>query len=402
MTVLEWIFWANAGLVVYGMVGYPIVAWLLGRLVPRPLPTGGGTPPVTCVVAVRDEVEALDARLQNLLSLDYPSDRLDVVVVSDGSFPALVHVAQRWIDRCPERVRLVALATPRGKAVALNEGVRAASREIVVFADVRQRFELKAVRMLVRNFADPAVGAVSGELVLASDEAGVQNGLAFYWRLEKLLRKAEGRRGWMIGCTGAIYAIRRRLFQPLPPETLLDDVLLPIRIALDGYRVVFEAEARAIDRLGAAPQEFARKVRTTAGNLQLLRLCPALANPLRGAVAWRFLSHKIVPRVLTPYSLLVLLLTSFALSHPVYRAALVGQLLMYGLGIVGLLTAPRGGAAVAYPAAFLLLNVAGFVGAARYASGTTNNLWRHGNANAVSASTPQPIPLRAMKGKRQS
>jgi cellulose synthase/poly-beta-1,6-N-acetylglucosamine synthase-like glycosyltransferase len=358
-------------------VGYPAWIWLLGRLRHDPVQARDITPTVTCVLAARNEARAISAKLANLLSLDYPPEFFDIVVVSDGSSDLTAPIVEEWARRLPGRVTLIALPVPRGKACALNAGLAAARGEIILFADARQRFETGALRALVRSFADPRVGAVSGALVLeeaAPTEVGA--GLGFYWRLEKFLRREEARSGSTIGCTGAIYAARRALLDAIPDSTLLDDVLIPVRIVLGGHRVVFEERAHAFDTVvESAGREFSRKVRTIAGNVQLLQLCPALVNPLNGAVAWRFVSHKILPRVLMPYCLCALLVTSAMLTGWIYRVALAAQLVEYAAGVAGLVLGARGGRFFAYPAAFLLLNAAGIVAMTRYLTGSRENLW---------------------------
>ena len=345
---MKWVFWVSALIVAYVYAGYPLVlaAWAplatwrrerAARRRPAP-PPAPVMPPVSIVVAVRDEAAALPGRLENLLALDYPADRREIVVVSDGSTDATPSVAAQYASR----VRSLVLP-PVGKAAALNEGVRAASHDIVVFADARQRFAPGAVRRLVARFADPVVGAVSGELVIdaerdpSSAASPVGEGVGLYWRYEKWIRRRESDVGSVVGATGAIYAVRRALWQPLPPETLLDDVLAPMRIALCGHRVVYEPGAIAFDT--ASPDtatERRRKVRTLAGNYQLVRLEPRLLWPGANPLFVQFVSHKI-GRLVVPYALVALLVSSMALASagPVYSVALVVQVTFYVLALHG-------------------------------------------------------------------
>jgi cellulose synthase/poly-beta-1,6-N-acetylglucosamine synthase-like glycosyltransferase len=210
MDLLECAFWISATFVSYGTIGYPLLMWVLARLAPHPIRTGSALPSVTCVLAARDESSVIGTKLGNLLSLDYPPERLDIVVVSDGSVDRTVPAVRDWIDRAPGRIRLVEVPVPQGKAHALNLGVAQARGDIVLFADARQRVDRRALRALAQNFADPRVGAVSGELVLEEQTpADPRRALASYWQFEKFLRRAESRSGTVVGCTGAIYAIRR-------------------------------------------------------------------------------------------------------------------------------------------------------------------------------------------------
>ncbi len=328
---MRWVFWISAIVAAYVYVGYPLVlaAWapLAARRRERaasrrpPPASAPPTPPVSIVVAVHNEAAALPARLDNLLSLDYPADQREIVVVSDGSTDATPSVLASYVQ-----VRALCLP-PLGKAAALNEGVRAATHDLIVFADARQRFAPDALRRLVARFGDPEVGAVSGELVIdaerdapAAAASQVGEGVGLYWRYEKWIRRHESEVGSVVGATGAIYAVRRALWTPLPPGTLLDDVLAPMRIALGGHRVVFEPGALAFDAVSPdAAVERRRKVRTLAGNYQLVRLEPRLLLPWINPLFVQFLSHKI-GRLVVPYALMALLFSSMALSSagPVY------------------------------------------------------------------------------------
>jgi cellulose synthase/poly-beta-1,6-N-acetylglucosamine synthase-like glycosyltransferase len=250
-------------------------------------------------------------------------------------------------------VRTIALP-PVGKAAALNAAVAAARHEVLVFADARQHFATDALRYLVRPFDDPRVGGVSGELMIDADAAPaagagqspVAEGVGLYWRYEKWLRQHESDIGSTLGATGAIWALRRAAWRPLPPRTLLDDVLAPMRAVLDGHRVVFAPEARAYDRSSPdADTERRRKVRTLAGNYQLLRLEPRLLSPFANPVWLQFVSHKL-GRLVVPYALVALLASSAVLAHAgvIYAAALTLQVAFYVLAAHGAIIALTGNA----------------------------------------------------------
>jgi hypothetical protein len=372
---MEIVFWGSVGLAVHALAGYPLLVHLRARLRPRPVRRGPVDLSVSCVIAARNEAAAIGPRLANLLAAEFPADRLEVVVASDGSRDATDDVVTDWSLRTGGRVRLVRTGGGRGKAAALNAGLAAARGDVVVFGDVRQRFAPEAIAALVANFADPEVGAVSGRLDLEPGPAGGR-ALDLYWRFERALRQAESATGSAIGCTGAIYAIRRSLYAPLPEGTLLDDVLVPMRIALGGHRVVFEPRARALDRCtGLRGREFARKVRTVAGNVQLLRLCPALVDVRRGAPAWRFIGHRLLPRVLMRWALAGALASSAVLPGAFFELALGAQVLVYGAGLLGIAVEPRGGRLLRAPAAFTALAAAGLVGTVRYFTTPAARLW---------------------------
>jgi cellulose synthase/poly-beta-1,6-N-acetylglucosamine synthase-like glycosyltransferase len=336
MMVAVALFWVSLALVAYVYLGYPLLLAAWSRLRPRPVERGAGLPTVSLVLAARNERERLGAKLENLFALDYPRELVQIVVSLDGSTDGSESIAARYADR-----RVVVLRSERhcGKAAALNRGVAAATGEIVVFCDARQRLEPGAVRALVADLADPTVGAVSGELVLLdADGREAADGVGLYWRYEKAVRAMESRIHSTVGATGALYAIRRELYRPLPEDVLLDDVMVPMRIVLDGKRTVFEPAARAFDREAPPELEFARKVRTLAGNFQLLALAPELLSPRRTPVFVQFVSHKL-GRLVVPHLLVVLLISNLFLLDGVYVVFLAGQCTWYLLATAGAVAA---------------------------------------------------------------
>jgi cellulose synthase/poly-beta-1,6-N-acetylglucosamine synthase-like glycosyltransferase len=332
------------------------------------------------VVVAYNEAEKIAGRIQNLRALDYPATQLDIVIASDGSTDDTV--ARAGVHVAP-RVAVRAFPCRRGKAAVLNDVVRSARGEIVVLADARQRFEPDAVRALVSNFADPAVGAVSGELTLSAGMTPTGDGVGFYWRYEKFIRRHESRTDSTVGTTGAIYAIRRALFEPIPEDTILDDVLVPLRIVRRGYRVLFDATARAVDRPSAtARQEFVRKARTTAGMFQLFCRERWLLNPFRNRLWFETLSHKGL-RLAAPFLLAVVLACSIGLRNvPLYSLALLGQCAFYGAAIAGWALGSRAPSPesrapmlLSVPYAICLLNWATVVGFIRFTAGRQHATW---------------------------
>jgi poly-beta-1,6-N-acetyl-D-glucosamine synthase len=324
-------FWIALSLLAYVYVGYPLVAWVRAALRAEPLTRIPSEPFVTVIIVAYNEAERIERRILNLLSLDYPRAKLEIVVASDGSTDGTVERATHFES---EGIRVVAFDRRRGKAAVLNDVVPAARGQIVVLGDARQRFESRLLRELVADFGDPVVGAVSGELVIRSraSESGstIGEGASFYWRYEKFIRRSESRIHSTVGATGAVYAIRQKLFEPIPDDTLLDDVLIPMRIISRGYRVLFEPGARAYDLAVASPrQEFVRKVRTIAGTFQLFSRERWLFNPFRNRLWFETLSHKAL-RLLTPLLHAVIVITNVGLmSLPAYRWLLAAQLMFY-------------------------------------------------------------------------
>ncbi len=340
------LFWLSFAAVFYTFIGYPVAVWLFARLLGRRVCKADFLPRVSVVIACHNEAATIEARIKNLIEADYPAPRLEIIIVSDGSTDRTAELARSVSE---DRVRVIEYSERRGKAAALNLGVENARGEIIVFGDARQAFELDAIRKLVANFADPRVGAVSGAYSLNKGaNASVGESVGFYWKYEEWIRKNEGRLNSMVGAAGAIYALRRALWQPVPVGTILDDVYTPMRIALGGHRIVFEEGALARDIwTGTAAREFSRKVRTLTGNYQLVQLMPRLLLPTYG-LFFQFVSHKLM-RLAAPFFLLILLATNLIIATGpagggekiFYSICLAGQAAFYASVIMGGLLAKR-------------------------------------------------------------
>ena len=362
-------FWCATAVVLYTYLGYGAWLWMVGRVHPWPLRRGPCLPFVSVVMVVRDEEKTLARKLQNLGALDYPPDRVEFVVVSDGSQDGTERILSEAAQDA--RLHVLAFAESKGKACRLNDALGVARGEIVLFVDARQEIERDALRLLMEDFAEDTVGCVSGELMLGDAVSGeAEKGMGIYWLVEKKIRQLESASGSVVGATGALYAARRALLVPLPPGTILDDVFLPMHVARQGARVVFDERARAWDcpNLGAE-REFQRKVRTLTGNYQLLQIVPWLLgeeNPLR----FRFISHKLL-RLMVPFALATMLIASLAVPQPIYRVAFFLQLFFYLLSLLTLTGAQNGPLARVGNAALavIVLNTAAVVAFANFLTG---------------------------------
>ncbi len=378
MTMLnvQLLFWVSLGLLVYSHIAYPVLIWAMSRMRPRPVQSTLDLPSLSVVIVAHNEALRIEEKLRNLLSLDYPQHRLEILIGDDGSTDGTADRARAFEGA---GVSVVGHNARRGKAAVLNDLVPRARGEIVVLADARQRFEVDTLRALVAPFGDARVGAVSGELILTdADAPGSNQGVSIYWRYEKLIRWSESQVDSTVGATGAIYAIRRALFEPIPADTILDDVVIPLRIARRGYRVLFEPRARAYDRVAPSSQaELTRKVRTIAGNFQLFVRERWLLNPFRNRLWFQTLSHKGL-RLLAPLLQGTALATNlFLTSSPGYRLLLAAQALFYAtaLGGYALRNTNRKHPVLALPYTVCLFSWATVVGFFRFATGQQRVTW---------------------------
>jgi cellulose synthase/poly-beta-1,6-N-acetylglucosamine synthase-like glycosyltransferase len=369
-------FYVSVGFIAYTYVVYPVFIVVWGTVFPKRVEKRYQTLPLSVVLAVKNEEINIRVRLENLLNQDYPRDLVEVIVVSDGSTDRTVELARQWED---ERVKVVELEVSVGKSGALNHGIDAATNDIVVFADARQRFGENVFAELVAMFADERVGAVSGELVIEPGAGSeVHEGVGMYWKYEKLIRRMESAANSTVGATGSIYAIRKHLYVPLEAHALLDDFLIPMRIVLQGFRVIFVRSARAFDIASStAKQEFARKVRTLAGNFQAVAMEKRLMDPFKNRVFLQFISHKIF-RLLVPYFCVLALVTSALSSSPVLRLLFVLQVVFYAFGTLNRTRFGESkiGALSRVSWTFMVLNAAAVMGLWVFVRGRDRSVWK--------------------------
>jgi glycosyltransferase involved in cell wall biosynthesis len=355
------LFWLSAGLIGYTYAGFPALVLARGRLRPRPHREEPVTPTVSIVIAARNEEASIGRKLDNLAALDYPADRLEVLIASDGSEDGTNALVAA---RAHERLRLVDL--PRGgKAATLNAAVAGARGDVLVFSDANSMFAADAVRRLVAPFADPEVGGVAGDQRYVADggEAAVAGGERSYWSLDRAIKLAESRGGHVISATGAIYAVRRSLFREVPASST-DDFATSTGVIAQGHRLVFAPDAVAYEAVGASAEvEFSRKVRVMTRGLNGVIIRRELLDPRRhGFYALQLLSHKVLRRLMAiPLIVLAGSATALRRRSPFYAAAAAAQGSVYLLGVLGLLAGrrPRArGKLFAAPTFFVLVNAA--------------------------------------------
>ena len=329
------LFWIAVAVPLYVYIGFPVLLWLLAALVrraPRPQPI---EPSVSLLVAAYNEAAVIADKIRNSLALDYPGDKLEIVVASDGSEDATADIVRSFEAENSGRVRLLNYPLNRGKMAALNDALPELRGDIVAFSDATSMLAADSLRILVQSFSDPRVGAASGVYrLLKKDQTqhGPQEDI--YWKYETFLKVQEARLGAFTGAHGSLFAIRRALY-PFPSEnTINDDFTIPMRILAHGYRVAYEPAAVACEEAHEM-EGFSRRVRITAGNIEQLREIKSLLWPPRPFVLFCLLSHKF-GRLLVPAFMLIALATNIALRGQFpYNWLLVGQALFYCLAALG-------------------------------------------------------------------
>lgn len=297
----------------YIYVGYPALIWILARCTtrrPQKRPTDEA---LSVVVVAYNVATVLPRKIKSILHSDCAWRIREVLIASDGSTDATKTIVEGCGD---SRVRLLTFSERRGKPSVLNDAIPVCTSDIVVLTDARQELHPGALSELAANFADETVGAVSGELVFqpAVNDTTAAQGLGIYWAYEKFIRKHEARFRSVPGATGALYAIRKGLFRPIDPKTLLDDVVIPMQTVVQGYRCLFEPAAIVYDTPSSTPQkESLRKRRTIAGAAQLLVLHPSWLLPWCNPIWLEYVSHKL-SRLFSPLLLFVAAITNVMLA----------------------------------------------------------------------------------------
>ncbi|HEX5105945.1 MAG TPA: glycosyltransferase family 2 protein [Pirellulaceae bacterium] len=375
--------WAALGLIAFAYVGYPTAIFALSRLFgrrPVALPLNHDrVPRVSVLVSALNEEEVIAERIENNLAQDYPAERLEIVIASDGSTDRTAEIVGEFEAQYPGRVKLVDYSVRRGKATAVNETLPQVAGDIVVLSDANTMFAKDAISKLARWFADDSIGVVCGKLKLV-DSASGKNVDGLYWRYETFLKECEGRLGALLGSNGAIYALRRQDFVPIPPDTIIDDFMIPLLVKIRrGKRIVYDTEAIAHEE--TAPDvraEFRRRARIGAGGFQSLFRLSRLALPIYGWTSFAFLSHKVL-RWLCPFLLIAALIANlFLLTQPVYQVVFALQVAFYLVAVAGVFLPGNYAAArlVRLTTMFTSMNLALAVGFWRWVAGKQRGTWQ--------------------------
>jgi len=365
------LFWACAGTIAYVYLGYPCIMALWARLRPKPYAESDDTPSVTLIIAAYNEAACIAQKLENSLALDYPSNKLRIVVVADGSDDGTERLATSLSD---PHVQVLHEPERQGKAAALARGAAAASSEVLVFTDANAMLATDALRTLLRPLADPRVAAVGGA------KRTPEGGEGLYWRYENALKRWESAVGSVMGVPGELWAVRASLYQPPPSDTILDDWTASMRLVAQGWRVVHVPGAVAYEdaptNLRAA---WERRARNAAGGWQAIQ---RLGGPKHYAdllAWWQCFSHRTLRWMVVPWLWLPMLAASIALAqHPLYLGAVIAQWSLYDLAAMGGILAVYDKTVPWLTAPFYLLfgNAAAAAGGWRHLTGKQTVLWR--------------------------
>jgi len=324
----ELIFWIAVCCVVFAYVGYSLSIFLIALVVRRPLNKAPIEPPVTFLITAYNEERNLAAKIEQTLSLDYPPEKLEIVVASDGSTDKTDAIARSYADR---GVRLVRVEGRVGKTETQNQAVRQARGDVIIFSDATTRYEHSAIRNIVRNYADEQVGAVSGRYEYYNPTgASIGVGSILFWSYENKIKRMQTSIHTITGCCGCIYSVRKSVYEPLPAD-IISDLCEPLKVLEKGYRIVFEPDAIAYEETTEETnEEFKMRVRVATRGMRGLLYMKTLFNPFRyGFVSYQLLGHKVMRWFVPVFMLIALFSNLFLLDSWLYRVTLALQLGLY-------------------------------------------------------------------------
>ncbi|NPV76045.1 MAG: glycosyltransferase family 2 protein [Anaerolineae bacterium] len=393
------LFWLSIFTVFYVYAGYPIVVTILARIHAKPIKKQAITPTVTLLIAAYNEELVIEGKIHNSLALDYPKDRLQILIAADGSDDHTVEIVQRFKD---DGVELSFAPERRGKMAAITRALRLAHGEIIVFSDANNHYKADTVKILVRSFADPTIGAVSGAKHIIEDGKPLGSSEGLYWKYESFLKKQETRLGSCIGVTGEILAIRRKLFVEPSTQVINDDFYILMQILRQGYRLIYEPMALSYEEVSAtAADEIVRRARIIAGRYQAISMAAKLLpwkNPL---VVWQIFSHKFL-RPFVPVMMILAFLSNLIaiiwppvatstrwlwLSSPFNQYLFLLQCLFYLMALLGNVTQKEDwiGKILYLPSFLVNSNFAALIGLFRYLARKQKVTWKKVNRQSNTA-----------------
>ena len=398
MTMLKILFWFSLFVIFYTYIGYGIILYVLVRLKrlrQSPVPSGEDDflPEVTLFVTAYNEIDTIPAKVENSKNLDYPAEKVRHLWITDGSddgsFELLSAIERIEAYHEPER---------KGKVAAMNRGMQFVNTPVVIFSDANTILGKDSIRRIVSLFKDPKVGCVSGEKrILGSDsDSASGSGEGIYWKYESLLKKWDSELYSVVGAAGELFAIRTSLWQEVEPDTLLDDFVISLRVAMAGYTIKYDPEAYAIETASTnIKEELKRKVRISAGGIQSVIRLKELLNIFKyGILSFQYISHRVLRWMVAPFLLLLIIPLSYwlflnenAVGFGIYTLLWYGQLIFYLLVLAGWLLRHRQVRLkfLFVPYYFWMMNYSVYLGLIRYLKGSQSVVWEKAKRKSRSA-----------------
>ena len=364
----------------YGI--YPCILYVFARLKKKRMPTLSDasnpesfySPHVSLIIAAYNEEDVIEEKLKNSLELNYPMDKIEIIIGSDGSSDLTNDICR---EKSSDRFHFVAFEKRRGKASVVNDLVKMSKGEIIIFSDANTMFDPNSIQNMVKHFRDESIGGVCGRLELISDKKQILSGESVYWEYETFIKRMEGDIHSVMGANGGIYAIRKSLFSPISNQTIVDDFVISLKIVINKHRLVYENSAVGKEKSSNdLKAEIRRKIRIGAGNLQSLKYIYPLLLPKSGIVCFLFWSHKMV-RWLVPLMLPVLYLVPFFSHDDLKYLILAIELSMLALALVGVKYF-RKNKLITVNTYFFVINIAMLTGYLKYLLGLQGGIWEKG------------------------
>lgn len=378
--IIHIIFWLSAFAITYAYVGYPLTLWLISFFIKVPIKKADITPSVSLVISAYNEENVLASKIENALALDYPRHLFEIAVLSDGSTDNTNNIIHSFALRSQYVIPCI-VPKNKGKTACLNEFVPRLNGEIIIFSDANSFYEGDLVRRIIGPFVDPDIGLVTGGTqYIASQASKSASATGLYSRLEKLTKSLETKTGSCVGADGAVFAIRKSLFDPLKPDEI-NDLIIPFHIISKGYRVILEPSISCTEEIPGQREGFNRQVRITARTLRAIFRYRHLLSPFRYPMfSFCLFSHKIM-KFLVPFFLVALLITNVFLAlgdDSFYKIVLALQAIFYGCALIGFLKRAAGTKMKWIEAchAFLTVNLAYVAGWLKYLTGETYTSWK--------------------------
>ena len=337
MAVSEIVFWVSLFLIFYTYFGYSLIVMVLAQFFTDNRKIEGHEPKVSFLITAYNEELSIEQKLNNTLSLNYDPQNLEIIVASDGSTDDTDEIVKTFADR---GVRLVRVEGRVGKTETQNQAVKQATGDIVIFSDATTRYDDDAIKNIVRNYADPAVGAVSGRYEYYNPTgASIGLGSVLFWKYENFIKKSQTRIKTITGCCGCIYSVRRDLYTPLPAD-IISDLVEPLTILEKGYRIVFEPKAVAYEETTEnTSDEFNMRIRVITRGMRGLLYMKKLFNPFKyGFISFQLFSHKVMRWMIPVFAIVAFISNSLLLGNMFYDVMFVLQVVFYLMAILGLLT----------------------------------------------------------------